>query len=67
MVLAFLSFLKTALDSSIYFKTTLGCLNNLEVIKICICIFYVYINIQIDREIYFAAILVASSVASMAY
>ena len=52
-----------ALDSSIYLKAILGCLNDLEV---CICIIYLYIYIYIYIYIY-AAISVASSVTLMAY
>ena len=43
MLLVFLSFLKTALDSSIYLKATLGCLNDLEV---CICVIYVCMYVR---------------------
>ena len=50
MLLAFLSFLKTALDSSIYLKATLDCLNDLEVIKnLHIFVFFMYIYVYIDR------------------
>ena len=44
MLSAFLSSLKAALDFSIYLKTALGYLNDLEV---CICIMYIYICIYI--------------------
>ena len=40
MLLAFSSFLKTALYYSIYLKVTLGRLNDLEVIEICIYTIY---------------------------
>ena len=44
-----MSLLKTALDSSIYLKATIGCLNDLEV---CICIIYVCLYLYIYMYIY---------------
>ena len=47
MFLAFLSFLKTALDFSILLKASLGCKNNLQVTKLCIVLLFIYIIIYI--------------------
>ena len=49
MLVSFLSFLKTALDFSIYLKATLDYLNDLEVTKICVYIIYIYVYIYIDK------------------
>ena len=55
VLLAFLCVLEAAIDFSIYLKATLGCLNNLEFIKICIvkmCIIKIYIYLSIYIYIY---------------